>query len=551
MNLKGIFKKPVDRAIEGVIKADDEASLRLEVEEYVLTKEVEKRLENFLDAYRNYEGANGVWISGFFGSGKSHLLKILALLLENRFVDGVPVLDLFLPKCMDNEILRGDLKSAVAIPSKSILFNIDQKADVISKTQIDALLSVFVKVFDEMCGYYGKQGHIAQFEQDLDSRNLYVPFKEAYQEIAKKEWTFGREQALLEARNIAKAYSKVTGEEEGVALGILDKYRGQYKVSIEDFAGQVNAYIERQGSDFRLNFLVDEVGQYVADNVKLMTNLQTIAESLATKSRGRAWIIVTAQEEMQSVVGEMNKQQGNDFSKIQARFANRMKLTSANVDEVIQKRLLLKDENGVQLLSEVYHEQVNNFKTLFDFSDGSQSYRNFKDREHFIHSYPFIPYQFTLFQAAIQSLSQHNAFEGKHSSVGERSMLGVFQQVAIKIADCQVRELATFDLMFEGIRSAIKGQIQRAILVAEANLGNPFAIRVLKALFLVKYVKEFKATIRNLSILMLDNFDRDISVLQKQVEEALNLLEQQTYLQRNGEVYEFLTDEEKDVEEEI
>jgi hypothetical protein len=551
MQLKEIFEKPVERHIEGVIKADDEASLRLEVEEYVLTNEVEKRLEAFLDAYRNYEGANGVWVSGFFGSGKSHLLKILSLLLENRSIDGVPVVDLFLPKCKDNEILRGDLKSAVAIPSKSILFNIDQKADVISKTQIDALLSVFVKVFDEMCGYYGKQGHIAQFERDLDSRDLYASFKEAYKEIAEKEWTFGREQALLEAVNIAKAYSKVTGEDESAALGILDKYRSEYKVSIEDFAEQVNDYVSRQGSDFRLNFFVDEVGQYIADNTKLMTNLQTIAESLATKCRGRAWIIVTAQEDMQAVVGEMNKQQGNDFSKIQARFNNRMKLTSANVDEVIQKRLLLKNEQGVDLLSEVYHEQVNNFKTLFDFSDGSQTYRNFQDRDHFIHSYPFIPYQFSLFQAAIQSLSKHNAFEGKHSSVGERSMLGVFQQVAINIAGCKIRELATFDLMFEGIRRALKSQIQRAILVAEKNLGNEFAIRVLKALFLVKYVKEFKATIRNVSILMLDNFDCDIASLQKKVEEALNLLEQQTYIQRNGEEYEFLTDEEKDVEEEI
>lgn len=551
MYLKEIFEKPVDRHIEGVIKADDEASLRLEVEEYVLTNEVAKRLESFLDAYKNYEGANGVWVSGFFGSGKSHLLKILALLLENRSIDGVPVLDIFLPKCKDNEILRGDLKRAVAIPSKSILFNIDQKADVISKTQIDALLSVFVKVFDEMCGYYGKQGHIAQFERDLDSRDLYTPFIKAYKDIAGQDWTFGREQALLEATNITKAYSKVTGADESLASGILDKYRSEYKVSIEDFAAKINSYNNKQGPDFRLNFFVDEVGQYIAENIKLMTNLQTVAESLATKCRGKAWIIVTAQEDMNAVVGEVGAQQGNDFSKIQARFANRMKLTGADVAEVIQKRLLLKNESGVAQLSDVYHEQVNNFKTLFDFSDGSQSYRNFQDRDHFIHSYPFIPYQFTLFQTAIQALSQHNAFEGKHTSVGERSMLGVFQHVAKQISDKKIRELATFDLMFEGVRTALKSQIQRAILVAEKNLGNDFAVQVLKALFLVKYVKEYKSTVRNVSILMLDNFDSDISNLQKKVEEALSLLEQQTYIQRNGEIYEFLTDEEKDVEEEI
>ena len=551
MTLKTIFHKPVDRPIEGVIKANDEASLRLEIEEYVLTNEVEKRLESFLDAYNNYEGANGVWVSGFFGSGKSHLLKILALLLENRQIDGVTALELFLPKCGENEILRGDLNRAIKIPSKSILFNIDQKADVISKTQIDALLAVFVKVFDETCGYYGKQGHIAQFERDLDSRGLYESFQTAYQTRAGKSWHKGREQALLEAKNIAKAYADVTSGDESAALGILDKYRSQYRVSIEDFAEQVSAYIERQPAEFRLNFFVDEVGQYVADNVKLMTNLQTVAESLATKCRGRAWVIVTAQEDMASVVGEMGKQQSNDFSKIQARFANRMKLTSADVAEVIQKRLLMKNEQGVQLLGDIYHAQANNFKTLFDFADGSQTYRNFQDRDHFIHGYPFIPYQFALFQSAIQNLSQHNAFEGKHSSVGERSMLGVFQQVAIQIGDHQIGQLATFDLMFEGIRTALKANTQRAVISAEKQLDNTLAIRLLKALFLVKYVKAFKPTLRNLCVLMLEAFNQDLPGLRKKVEEALNLLEQQTYIQRNGELYEYLTDEEKDIEVEI
>src|SRR5690606_12729810 len=121
---------------------------------------------------------------------------------------------LFLPKCDDNEILRNDLKRAAAIPSKSILFNIDQKADVISKTQIDALLAVFVKVFDEMCGYYGKHGHIAQFERDLDSRGLYEQLKSAYEVTAGRTWQKGREQALLEGQNIAKAYAQVTGGDE-------------------------------------------------------------------------------------------------------------------------------------------------------------------------------------------------------------------------------------------------------------------------------------------------------------------------------------------------
>lgn len=552
MELNRIFLNPVSRPIEGVIKADDESSLYNELSEYVLTDEVAKRLEHFLDAYNSYHGANGVWVSGFFGSGKSHLLKMLALLLENRAVDGSTALDIFLPKISkEDELLRAALKKAVAIPSKSILFNIDQKADIISKTQIDALLSVFVKVFNEMCGYYGKQGYIAQFERDLDSRDHFDTFKETYQRVANKTWERGREQALLESGNIARAYAEVTGEDPSLAKGILDKYRAQYSVSIEDFGNQVKAWLDKKPANFRLNFFVDEVGQYIAENTKLMTNLQTVAESLATKCQGRAWIIVTAQEDMNSVLGDMSRQQSNDFSKIQARFANRLKLTSADVAEVIQKRLLTKNEIGAELLKTTYAQQVNNFKTLFDFADGGQVYQNYRDETHFTYAYPFVPYQFPLFQSAIRGISVHNGFEGKASSVGERSMLGVFREVAIAIDNEPVGQLATFDRMFEGIRGALKSGIQSAINTAERNLGDPYAIRVLKALFLVKYVKEFKATLRNLSVLMLERFGEDVPAQRKKLEAALNLLEQQTYIHRNGELYEYLTDEEKDVEEEI
>lgn len=551
MNLHEIFAKPIDRSIEGVIKADDLASLKLEVEEYVLTNEISQRLGVFLDAYKDYQGANGVWISGFFGSGKSHLLKMLALLLENREIDGRPALDYFLPKCGDDAMLRGDMGKAAKIPSKSILFNIDQKADTISKSETDAVLAVFMKVFNEMCGYYGKQGYVAQFERDLDGQGLLDRFKSAYREVSGKEWEQGRELVILEKENVSDAYARTSGSSKEAASGIMEKYRADYKVSIEDFAELVNDYLKKQGPDFRLNFFVDEVGQYIAGNVKLMTNLQTIAESLATKCRGRAWIVVTAQEDMDTVLGEFGQQYGNDFTKIQDRFKTRMKLTSANVDEVIQERLLKKNSSGESYLTRLYGAERNNFGTLFDFAEGSVNYRNFRDEQHFINCYPFVPYQFTLFQSAMENLSKQSAFEGKHRSVGERSMLGVFQQVVIQISDYDMGQLATFDLMFEGIRTVLKSQIQRSVLNAEQNLQDTFAVQVLKALFLVKYVKEFKATPRNIRVLMHDRFDGDLPALRQRIEAALNLLELQTYIQRNGEEYEFLTDEEKDIEQEI
>src|SRR6056297_266003 len=553
--LKDIFEKPVDRAIDGVIKADDEASLRVELDEYVITGEIGQKLERFLEAYNNYKTSNGVWISGFFGSGKSHLLKMLALLLENREIGGASARDIFAakPELKEDPMLKGAMDKAVSIPSKSILFNIDQKADVISKTDVDALLSVFQKVFDESCGFYGKQPHIAQFERDLHARGLFETFRSAFRDASGKPWVHGREQALLEARNIATAFATATGSDPADAKDILTQYRKDTRVSIEDFAGTVKAWIDQQPKGFRLNFFVDEVGQYIADNVKLMTNLQTVAETLNTRCKGQAWIIVTSQQDMEAIVGDTKVFQSQDFSKIMARFSIRIPLDSQNVAEVIQKRLLAKTPEAQVTLGNLHDREENNLKTLFDFADGSIKLKNYTDREHFIASYPFPPYQFILFQMAIRSLSQHNAFEGKHSSVGERSMLGVFQEVSKKLMDRPVGGLATFDLMFEGIRTALKSNVQQSIHLAERQIQDldDFAVRVLKALFLVKYVKGFKPSVRNISILLLSELDADQSTQRRKIEEALSLLERNTLIQRNGEVYEFLTDEEKDVEAEI
>jgi hypothetical protein len=236
-----------------------------------------------------------------------------------------------------------------------------------------------------------------------------------------------------------------------------------------------------------------------------------------------------------------------------ARFGVKMPLNSADVAEVIQRRLLSKTNEGQVRLGNLHDREENNLKTLFDFTDGSIKLKNFDGRAHFVSSYPFPPYQYMLFQMAITSLSQHNAFEGKHSSVGERSMLGVFQEVAKKMANQPVGDLATFDLMFEGIRTALKSAVQQSIQIAEKEIQDidPFAIRVLKALFLVKYVKEFKPTVRNISVLLLSEFDTDQIKQRRKIEEALSFLERNTLIQRNGEVYEFLTNEEKDVEAEI
>lgn len=552
MKIHELFVKPVDRPIEGVIKADDARHLRTEIEEYVVTSEVSKGLSEFADRYLSETGANGVWISGFFGSGKSHLLKILSMILDDETLpDGARAADLLLPR-IDDELLRGDLAKAAKIPSRSILFNIDQKADAIGGDNTSPVLEVFVKVLNELQGYYAKQGHIAQFEYDLDSRGELADFRAAYEKIAGGTWETDLPVIeTLENETFANVYAQHFGKSHEEGLKLFDRLRESYKVSVESFAARVKAYIDAQGPHFRLNFFVDEAGQFIGQDSKLMLNLQTVAESLATTCNGRAWVFVTSQGDLQRVLGEVKAEQGQDFTKIAARFKTRLTLTSADVREVIQRRLLAKHEAEPEVLANIYDAEKENLGTLYRFADGSVEYKSWRGSDEFCAYYPFCPYQFDLFQRAIEQLSRHDAFTGRHTAVGERSMLAVFQDVAKAIRNEDIGKLATFDLMFEGIAASLRGDIQTSVRQAERQLDDPLAIRILKALFILKWVPQFKPTARNVAILLIDRPDIDIQAHEKAVLRALMLLESQCYLQRNGDCFEFLTDTEKDIEVEI
>lgn len=552
MKIRALFLKPVDRPIDGVIKADDERNLRTELEEYVATRDVTRGLGTFAERYLSELTANGVWVSGFFGSGKSHLLKILSLVLDGRpLPDGTCPAEVILPK-IDDEIVRGDLRKAAAIPSRSVLFNIDQKFDGIGGDHSAPILEVFVKVLNELQGYYGKQGYIARFEHDLDVRGDFTPFKETYFRVNGSAWEKDRE-AISTARRAAfiKAYSEHFGVDAAEAAGVMRQAREDYRVSIESFAQTVKEYIDRQPAGFRLNFFVDEVGQFIGQDSKLMLNLQTVAETLGTVCNGRAWVFVTSQADLEKVLGDFKGMEAQDITKIMGRFKTQLTLASADVREVIQKRLLAKREEEPEVLTTIYDREKENFQTLYRFGDNSINLHGWRGSQEFCGFYPFHPYQFDLFQLAIQQLSKHGAFTGKYLSVGERSMLAVFQEVAKAVRDEEVGRLATFDLMYDGISASIRGDMQTTIKIAERQLGDGVPIRILKALFLLKWVREFKATARNVAILLIDRPDIDIRAHEKTVRDALALLESQSYLQRNGDLFEFLTDTEKDVEVEI
>src|SRR6056297_634882 len=552
MLIEQLFHKPITRPIDPVIDATNESKLEKELEEYVITHEIANNLHTFLEEYTEQEAENGVWISGFFGSGKSHLLKILSAVLEKKEVNGQRADQIFIKKAKDHTMLKGKLDRASDIPSESILFNIDHNANNISKDETDAVLSVFMKMFNDHCGYFGNQPYIANFEHDLDISGHFQSFKEAFKKQTNQEWERARVIPYMYNNQIDAVFNQVTGQD---VSQILQRYEKNQNISIVDFAVRVKEYIDKKDKEqkgFRLNFFVDELGQFIAERINLMTNVQSIAETLKAQCKGRAWIIVTAQEDMQTVIGDYGKQQSNDFSKIQDRFKIRIKLKSSDVEEVIQKRLLEKNPTAVKILTRQYEIDQQDFNTLFSFTDGTRTYKNYTSADQYYKLYPFIPYQFKLFQAALKSLSDHNAFEGKHSSVGERPMLDVFRIVTIAIKDKGSKCIATFDRMFEGIRNKMKSSVQQSITDAESQFGDQTReARLLKTLLLVKYVKEFKTDIDNITTLMIERFDQNKNQLKKDIQKILDMLETETYIQKVGNTYEYLTDEEKDVETEI
>ena len=561
-DLKSILQKDIDRTIDGVIKADDDTRILQEIDEYVITREINKHLDKLIAGYsesieavkrKNNYPYNGVWISGYFGSGKSHLLKMLAFLFENKEVEGKKLSSLFINK-IEDEFTRGNFKKIFAAPSKSILFNIDQQSDAAKSDDENAILFIFERVFNKMQGFFPESRAIAEFERHLAEEGSYETFKNEYQTIIGKSWVDSRSKAFGIGRSKLKRVliegSFSMREEDSNAL--IDAYKTEGSLSIEDFAGRVKKWLDtKDDPGFRLNFFIDEVGQFIANKPERTLNLQTIAETMATVCKGRVWIFVTSQEDLQKVVGDPSASQVQDYSKIHARFHFRITLSSADVQEVIQKRLLVKTEEGRKRLGDLFDNESETFRTIFRFEHGGKNIQ-FKSKEQFIFSYPFQAYQYNLLQESLRELSHHNAFMGRHVSKGERSMLEIFQDVAKDLKDKTLYHWATFDQMFKGIQSTLNTDLLNAINVADRNLDSyPVAVKLLKILLLVKYVRDFRATKEHLKILLINSPEQNLEVLDTEIEEALEVLETKIYIQRNGDVYEYLTNEEQDVEQEI
>ncbi len=553
MRLQNIYKADINRDINGVIKVaqDDERSIEQELREYIITKELRRHFNTFLNHYEHSLNQPtdkiGVWISGFFGSGKSHFLKILSYLFSNPIVAGKHAVDYFADK-FDDPMMFAQLESCVKIPTKTILFNIDSKSPLTKDKT--AILRVFAKVFYEHLGFYGNDLKVVKLEQFIARSGRTEEFKEAFERINGGAWEESRDSFVFFEDDVVEAMTESLGISETAAR---NWFNGEEEIdlSIEQLVKEIKEYIDSQGKQFRLLFMIDEVGQYIGSDSDLMLNLQTIVEEIGTKCGGRVWVMVTSQEAIDSIT----KISGNDFSKIQGRFNTRLSLSSSSVDEVIKKRILAKTETAEDMLKLQYEKNQAVLRNLFSFNGAVLDLKGYSGEGEFVETYPFVPYQFRLMQNVLAQIRKHGN-SGKHLSGGERSMLSGFQEAAQAIQEKDENALIPFSLFYDTVHTFLESSIRRVIDRCQNAADNQdgieqYDVSILKLLYLVRYVDDVRANLDNITVLMCDDIRADKITMRRTIQQSLDRLVAQNYVSRAGDTYTFLTDDEQDIAREI
>lgn len=554
MQIKDMFKKSITRDIQGVVIAGqgEKTNIATELEEYVVTPELQRHFADFFSAYA--KGINGettkmgVWISGFFGSGKSHFLKMLSYLLENKDVQGVKTIERFREKFSDDPATFMLIDRATKGKTDTILFNIDIEGSI--NKDKTAVLRVFAKMFYNYLGFYGENLKVAKLEQFIAKKGKTEEFRRVFEEKNGASWLESRDAYAFFEDDIVATLQEVLGMSEQAASNWFNGTE-TVETSIAQLVSEIKEYVDAQPRDFRLLFMIDEVGQYVGGDTDLLINLQSLVEKIGSECGGKVWVVCTGQE----AIDEIIKARENEFSRIQARFKTRLSLSSSSADEVIQKRILLKTDEAEHDLEQVYAANDSVLRNLFSFTDAILDIKGYNGAGEFAKNFPFVPYQFILMQKVFAEIRKHGN-SGKHLSGGERSMLSGFQEAAQKIEDKDEYALAPFYLFYDTVHTFLDSSIRRVIercerAAIDGNGIEPQDVDVLKLLYLVRYVDDVKANLDNIVILMADDIRLDKITMREQVRGSLDRLMSQNYIGRAGDTYNFLTDEEQDIQREI
>ena len=554
MIIHDMFSDDINRKINGVIKVDQATDdvIEQELNEYVITKELKKHFITFFNYYSDAIDEptvdTGVWISGFFGSGKSHFLKMLSYLLENKKIKGIHSVERFRKKFEDDPATYMLIDHSTKIETETILFNIDIEGSI--NKDKTAVLRVFAKTFYKHLGFWGEDLKVAKLEQYIEQEGKTEQFRRVFENKKGMSWINSRKAFAFNGKYIVPTLMEVMDMSKEDANAYFND-KSPIDFSISQLVDDIKSYLNTKPKNFRLLFMADEVGQYVGTDTDMLLNLQSIVEKIGSECGGKVWIVCTGQE----AIDEIIKVRADEFSRIQARFKTRLSLSSSSVDEVIQKRILKKNNEAKYKLEAVYEKNDSVLRNLFSFTNSILDIKGYSGSKEFVVNFPFVPYQFIIMQKVFSEIRKHGN-SGKHLSGGERSMLSGFQEATQKIQEKNEYALVPFFSFYDTVHTFLDSSIRRVIERCQKAADNGDGIEsqdvnVLKLLYLIRYIDDIPANLDNIVILMADDIRMDKIAMRETIRESLNRLISQNYIGRTGEIYNFLTDEEQDIQREI
>ncbi len=564
MNIKQLYDRDISRRINPavVVSEMEEYFIHQEIDEYVFTPAITRNIYKFLDAIAHKkEGKTGIWISGYYGSGKSHFIKYLFYCLHPRYTE----------KAFGNfkEAVKGldpleepNLGLVAALQNKlgklrldEIIFNIDAVSD--TGDAKDRITRVLLNQLNQFRGYNNSNIALALYlEKPLDEKGLFAAFKEQVRAAFNETWDnnqirFARTY-LDKIIDIARQFDPDI-DKEALKATILNK---KQDYTIHFLIDEIDDYLSSKTEDHRLIFLMDEVSQYIGSDTTLLLNLQTIVEEIGSRIGPRAWIVCTAQQELKNLINNTDDKT-EDFGKIFGRFETMISLQSQDAAYITKKRVLDKNSDGIGTLNTYYNNNKGSIENQFVFDH--DLYRNYTGKDDFILTYPFVPYQFRLISDVFDSFS-NVGFVGEGVKNTERAILGITHFTANLCKDEEVGFFVPFDLFFneqleKNLTHRARNILDRAYNIEEV-LHDPFARRVANTLFMVSNLGEsqsvnFPATIENLAMLMLDGVDSSKSQVQQQVEKVLDVLVSKNIIQVSEGKYRYLDEDEIEVAEMI
>lgn len=570
MQIKDIFETKIEEKIEPVIKIGErqnEAKLAAEVGSYVVTPTIEGYVDDFLEHYTDTVRVPtteiGVWISGYFGSGKSHLAKIVAMLLENRNLDGTAVAKRFESRIPAGASLRSSIVRSLSrlsqCDSQVIAFNLNSIAD--SKTT--PLPRLLLSQFYQSKGYGSNFVYARVIESELDRRGKLAELHAAVSRLANKPWEDIHKNPNFYAKHLYQAACEVAPEvfssPEEVSQSLKSAESGEiYNVQflVRTILDDLEAREKEVGKPCRMVLVMDESGQWIEDDGGRLSQLQALVEEAAIKGQGKLWVFITTHEDMGSIYKNARNLKA-DMKTIEARFRFKWNLTTENIELVLEDRLFRKKLAGKQEVKRVYNENPGVLRDICELKNTSQKLPECSE-ERFVTFYPFSPYQIHLIPEIVKSLRSAGG-RGEQLAGSTRTLLAITQDILRagrrRYLEAAVGEMVSFDELYSNLagEAEVNPDVRRELSRIEEVVPNATFMtrRVAEVLYLIREIGYIPRTIDNLSRLMVENTSEDMTVIRNKVEPELAKLISAKLVAKMGEEYEFLTGVRRTFEEEV